>query len=259
MDIYSQQRQYAVELAVRLFLLPESVVNIVRYWLANHTDFTLDKVKEEDFFISLVNGLLEHPVRLEISGSEALATRHSTQVKYQTILQFIGTPYHRIPLAYFATCYDFQLSRLLSGLTSTDGNCFSQRVAPLLDGELQMSTMQFDLLLNEYYDPFFYVLVAFHQHMIALVNPAISGCLRKEDWLPRHFYSLRALSEESLDRINCFPRDSTGKRTEGLKNELRELYSILAVDDVHKAIEWCTGKFEERATQLFSSIPFSTI
>lgn len=255
MDIYSQQRQQAIELACRLFLLPESVVNIVRYWLANHTDFTIDGAKEEDFFLSLVGGLLENPVRLEISGSEALATRQSTQVKYQAIIQFLGTPYHRIPLAYFATCYDFQLLRLFSGLCSTDGKAFQQRVASLLDGDLQMSTLEFDLLMNEYYDPYIYILVAYLLHMSSLINPAITGCKTREDWLPRHFYSLRALSEEALERIDCFPRDPSGKKTEKLRQELRELYSILAVDDLPKAIECCAAKFEERATLLYASIP----
>ena len=192
-------------------------------------------------------------MRLEISGSESLATRHSTQVKYQAILQFVGTPYHRIPLAYFATNSDFALFTLLGELTSVEENIFAQRSAPGLDGELHMSSFHYDLLLNEYYDPFLFVIVAFYLNMTSLVNPSISRCRTKEDWLPRHFYSLRALNEEALEGINCFPRDSHGKAVQ-LKEDLTKLYSLLAVDDIHQAIQSCANLFEERATLVFASI-----
>ena len=228
------------------------MINIVRYWMANYTDFTLLQPKEEDFFLSLVAGLLENPVRLEISASESLAMRHSTQVKYQAILQFVGTPYHRIPMAYFATNYDFQIFRLMASLTSAEKNCFLQRSAPGLDGEIHMSSFYYDPLLNQYYDPVLFIIVAFYLHMTALVNPSITRCREKEDWLPRHFYSLRALNEEALERIACFPDDCGGKRTDQLKKELRALYSILENDDIHQAIQDCASLFERKATDSFS-------
>lgn len=244
-------REESKELGWRL-ALPESIVNIVRYWMANYTDFTLEDPKEEDFFLSLVGGLLENPMRLELSASESLAMRRSTQVKYQAILQFVGTPYHRIPLAYFASSFQFPLFNLLSSLSEPEKRCFQQRSAPGLDGEIHLSAFYFDPLLNEYYDPYLYIIVAYYLNMINLTNPVITGCREKEDWLPRHFHSLRALNEEALERITCFPnrKDKTLK----LREDLRLLRKALELDDIYKAIENCQHLFHERASLSFTVV-----
>lgn len=240
-----------MELGWRLGL-PESIVNIVRYWMTNYTDFTLEEPKEEDFFLSLVGGLLENPMRLEISASESLAMRRSTQVKYQAILQFVGSPYHRIPLAYFASSFQFSLFNILSSLTEPEKRCWRQRSAPGLDGEIHLSAFYFDPLLNEYYDPFLYVVTAYYLNMTNLTNPAITGCREKEDWLPRHFHSLRALREDALERINCFPNNRD--RTLRLREDLRLLKKLLEMDDIYKAIENCSQLFEERASLSFVNV-----
>lgn len=230
-------------LCSRLYLWPETVIRIVNYWMDNYSDYLLAD-REEDQFNTLIGGLLENRPRIEITGSESLANRHSTIIKYQNILQFIGSPYHRIPLEYFFSRHELTLFETLPHLILPEAGCFRQKSTGGLDGELHMASFIYDSVAEYFYEPSLMIIYAYLIHMI-LLRTSI-GARAKEDWLPRHYYSLRALNEISLERVACF---GDSKRVEVLKEELRVLRSELMTDDLEKAIVKCCHLFREKATE----------
>lgn len=235
-------------LGARLFLWPESVFHIVHYWMANYNDYNLVE-HEEDIFNAMIRGLLINPVRLEISANEGMTHKLSTSIKFNATLQFIGTPYHRIPLEYFASNREITLFETIHAITNPERKFFRQRVAGGLDGELQLSSFQYNSILTHFYDPSLYIMTAYLIHMIVLVNE--TNALVKEDWLPRHWYSLKAINEESLKDIICFTDEV---KLASLKNELRVLYRILNIDDIHKAIHDCVELYHKKASDSYQSM-----
>lgn len=232
-------------LASRLLLWPETVIRIMNYWMDNYSDYLLAD-REEDQFNTLVSGLLENRPRLEDTGSESLANRRSTNIKYQSVIQFVGSPYHRIPLEYFFSRHELTLFETLPHLILPEANCFRQKTTGGLDGELHLGSFAYDSILEYFYEPSLMIIYAYLIHMIILKTSV--GARVKEDWLPRHYYSLRPLSDVALERVSCF---SDPQRISVLKKELTELRRLLATDELDDAIMGCSRLFREKATECF--------
>lgn len=258
MAITERGKNAAKFVASKLFLHPSAVVGPLQYWMSGYTDFTrpaeyYQSDSGECYFQSLIEGLLENPVRLELTVSEGTADCVAKTVTNQVLIQFAGGPYHRIPSQLFWKNKRYNFITALNILQDPLEECFLQREDGEMDGKIHMASFRYNYLLEEAYEPGFLISFLYLAHMGGLVDSAISGCVGPEDWMERHTQSLKVLEKDSLEvLIRCFPKNKV--RTEKLREELSQLRNLLDTDDIHKAIKACTLHYERRAKECHEKI-----
>jgi hypothetical protein len=236
-------------LAARLLLFPECVFNTTMYWLSQYSNYLYIE-REEECFVDFIRGILQEKPSLRLTASEAIAHQSSDRLSYASLLQFIGTPCHAIPLEYFARQHhDMTLFESLARLVTPTERCFISRHNSGLDGELSLSGFRYDYVLEHFYEPSFIILTAFVIHLAALMS--CTGGHEAMDYLPRHVFSLKAINEDALQNAQCLSDEG---RMQAMRHELRQLYKVLNQSNLELVLQQCLKIWDEKATYCYQQM-----
>lgn len=167
-------------LAMELYLSPKTVLLTALYWLSQYVNCDIPAT---DWFNSLVQDLLRHPIRLSLTGSEG-TNENELPLKLQhfLLLHFAGSPLHKIPSEYFTTRGNGNFADAMAHLTEPDNGCFLARNSFGLHGEVEARCFLYDRLLAHFYEPSFHVLTLYMVYVTMLRH--MSGARVDQDWLP---------------------------------------------------------------------------
>jgi hypothetical protein len=234
--------------AARLLLFPECVVNTTMYWLSQYNNYLYIE-REEECFVDFIRGILQEKPSFRLTASEAIAHQSSDRLSYASLLQFIGTPCHAIPLEYFARHnHDMTLFESLARIVAPSEKCFMSRHTGGLDGELSLSGFRYDYVLEHFYEPSFIILTAFVIHLAALIS--CTGGRDPMDYLPRHVFSLKAIDEDALQNAQCLSEE----RMQVMRHELRQLYKVLNQSNLELVLQQCLKMWEQKATYCYQQM-----
>jgi hypothetical protein len=224
------------------------VRNVVLYWLDNYSNYT-DVEREEDMFNEMIHQLLVRRPALKIHVGSGMIHRSCNTFVYPSYIQLLGNGKHCVPAEYFERRYQISFMNALSQLVEPHAQAFTQRVPDGLGGALALEGFVHDSVLEYFYEPSFVVITAYMFHLSTLIS--LTGGRELCDWLPRHYYSLRAIDEAALAEANCL--GDTG-RMEACRAELRQLYDALHTSDLRHALQQVRLMWEAKASYCWSQI-----
>ena len=244
---YAQRLATSCSLAAHL-LSPEFVRHIALYWLGNYTNYEQAE-HEEDMFNDLVAQLLRQRPALRLHVGEGMVHSGCNTYTYPSFVQLLGNGRHALPMEYFELTRHCTLFAALRSLVLDTQHAFDQRVPVGLRGELELGGFVHDCVLEYFYEPVFLVTTLYMYHLALLMS--VTGGRSLEDWLPRHYHSLRAINEEALAEANCL---GDQRRLEQVRTELRALHDALDTSDLKEALERVTEMWNTKATYCYAEI-----
>ena len=253
-DVKFSVQDHALRLAVHLFLKPDNVNQIFghigsQYALYRRRDpDAKEDNRERDYIPTLIQGLLRHPPRVQLSLSqESNVDKYKfSLLKMHGLLRFCGDATHQIPLEQLARL------RLLDVLESLNVLMpqFLSTQADGLDGDLSMRSFSFDSLMQRIMEPSFLVMTCFLLHVTALKHTTgVQDGEEEQEIISRHLYTLRCISDEALSVTGalgcCDARDI--EKMARTRRELSNLHRVLNTVSIDDAIDSVTKLWCEKA------------
>jgi hypothetical protein len=229
-------------------LWPAYVRDLALYWLANYSNYT-EVEREEDMFNELVRQLLTQRPRLRLHVGEHMIHRSCNTYFYPSYVQLVGGGRHAVPMEYAQRQHYASLHAALSQLVQPAMEAFTQCVPVGLNGELELGGFVHDAVLECFYEPSFVITTLYMFHLVALLT--VTESREPADWLPRHYYALRAIEEPALREACCL---ADANRMDEMRRELRELHDALNTSQAQQALRDVRALWERKATYCWSEI-----
>lgn len=239
----------ACDLATHL-LYPEFVCDTCLYWLTNYSNYT-DTEREEEMFNDMVAQILRAPPQLKHHSGEGMFHRSTNLFTYPTYLQLWGGGNDRlgVPMEFYEQRHYFTQFDALATLVHPVYKAFHQCIPVGLGGELQLGQFVYNQVLEYFSEPSLVVITLYMLHLVLLMQATCGQEL--VDWLPRHYFSLKALEDGELDKARCL---GDRQRLDDMKRELRNLHDVLHTTDLERALNDVTALWETKATYCWSQI-----
>lgn len=236
------------ELATSCYLNPKTVLITVNYWLTHYTDYF---TQEKDWFNQMITSLLQEGPLVRATAGEMTASANKRHMRLQLMIRFAGTDKFYIPLEYYTNEQQFSLPYRFCCLFDTERRCFRTRTTDSLEGNITLSSFNYDAIMTYFYEPSFLIMTAYLLHLMSLVHNTEGQA--QSDYLPRYMHSLEAINPNHIDWEKVRFTDSTiCPAIEKLPNEIRRLYDALYVTNLDQALINIKHLWEEKASTLES-------
>jgi len=238
--------QVAACLAMNLYLAPANVLLTGLYWLGHYVNYGL---KERDWFIDLVDGLLYHTPALSFVSSERITSVEPRLVRHAILMRFAGSELHQVPTEYFVQRSQLCLIESLSFLVQPDKACFLTRNAYGLRGEIELRSFVYDRVLSFFYEPSFFIITLYCLYFQFLLK--LSGGRETGDWLPtvRHIMTPIHYGAIDFSRLNCLTPDSDSfhERMVHFREDMLSLYEALDSTDMETISQALSALWSNKA------------
>jgi hypothetical protein len=239
--------EVTVLLACKLYLDPETVMTTVLYWLSLYVDYSK---RQSEWFNSLITGLLEQPVRLDLSSSQGIAHTYSKIPKYTLLMHFAGTNLHKVPSQYFYLHDNAAVLESLAYLIRPENDSFLVKNSFGLKGEIELAAFRYNSVLSYFYEPSFLIITSYLLFVHYLFNLTHGRSL--SDFLPTLKIIRKPLKSKRLnfDRLLCLDHNNSNyeEKRAMMERDLQELALILTETDMKKLLDDLTRLWSKKAS-----------
>lgn len=239
--------EHAARLASELYLVPENVMHLVSYWVAQYTNYEKSH-DEREYFNDLVDGLLRCEPRLYFAQSPTTNQDAHNMLSTPGVIQIAGRETHRLPLEQLARGFMERFFESLVFVQDPVNECFRSYNDDNLGGELEYADFVYDPILVHMIEPSFLVIAAYAIHLPSLYHT--TGRENDSDWLARHLYSLNAINTDVRESLSYSDRDKLART----RHDMEQLYTVLSGTDFDKMMSALMSLLEQKATYCYNDI-----